>query len=200
MHAVAGLNGKTGLWLCLPLALAGAPAQAQMIAADRPGVGSDPETVPQFTLQGELGTDTREVRLGVLKGFELDRDDTSWGAKLALVDHGGFKLSVRGARGDDGTIALEAPASLAFTNWLSVTTDVIWTRAAQTYAAEVNLNPTPRLTVTPSVYYDDKPRLALFAAWVLPHADNLQLDIGYDRQRLIVGISTAINLRKLLRR
>ena len=191
---------KTCLWLVVPLALAGAPAQAQMIAADRPGVGSEPETVPQFTLQGEWGTDAREVRLGVLKGFELDRDDTSWGAKLALVDKDRFKLSVRGARGDDGTIALEAPANVAFKDWLSVTTDVIWTRAAQTYAAEVNVNPTPRLTLSPSVYYDDKPRVALFAAWVLPHADNLQIDIGYDRQRVIVGISTAINLRKLLRR
>jgi hypothetical protein len=191
---------KAHLWLCAPLALAGAGAQAQMIAADRPGVGSDPETVPQFTLQGEWGTDTREVRLGLLKGFELDRDDTSWGAKLALVDRDRFKLSVRGARADDGTIALEAPANLAFKDWLSVTTDVIWTRAAQTYSLEVNVNPTRRLTLSPSVYYDDKPRAALFVAWVVPRADNLQLDIGYDQHRVIVGISTAINLRKLLRR
>jgi hypothetical protein len=181
----------------LALILTGATAQAQPITADRPGVGSDPDVVPPFTLQPEIGTDTREVRLGLLPGVEVDRDDDSWGAKLALVDHTSFKLSVKGTIDDSGQGGFELPASLVVNSLFYVTTDVIWTRAAQTYAAEFNLTPTPRLTISPTFYVDTRPRGAVFAAWVPRGHDNLQFDIGYDRRRLSVGISTAFDLTRL---
>jgi hypothetical protein len=181
------------------LALAGTAAQAQQITADRPGVGSDPDVVPQFTLQAEIGTDSREGRFGVLPGLELDRDDADWAAKVALIDHPGLKLSVRGVIGDDGKAGFEVPASLVLDKLFFVTTDIIWTRAAQTYVAEFNLTPTSRLTISPTAYYDTKARAALYAAWVPPGHDNLQLDIGYDQHRLIVGISAAFDLARLRR-
>ena len=181
------------------LLLTGAATQAQQIAADRPGVGSDPDVVPPFTLQPEIGTDTREVRLGLLPGFEVDRDDDSWGAKLALVNHGAFKLSVKGTIDDSGQAGFEVPASVVLNSLFYLTTDVIWTRAAQTYAAEFNLTPTRRLTISPVFYVDTKPRGALFAAWIPRGHDTVQFDIGYDRRRLIVGISTAFDLAKLRR-
>gem|GEM_PF-2434520 len=175
----------------------GAAAHGQQITADRPGVGSDPDVVPPFTLQPEIGSDTREVRLGLLPGFEVDRDDDSWGAKLALFDHAKFKLSVKGTVDDSGQASFEVPVSVVFNSLFYLTTDVVWTRAAQTYAAEFNLTPTPRLTISPTFYVDTKPRGALFAAWTPRGHDNVQFDIGYDRRRLIVGISTAFDLTKL---
>jgi hypothetical protein len=190
------MKGWYGLVL---LALTGTAAQAQMITADRPGVGSDPDVVPQFTLQPEIGTDTREVRLGVLPGFEVDRDDDSWGAKLALVNHPALKLSLKGTIDDGGKAGFEVPASVVLNSLFYVTTDVIWTRAAQTYAAEFNFTPTPRLTISPVAYYDTKARGALFAAWIPKGHDNVQFDIGYDQHRLVVGISAALDLKKLRR-
>jgi hypothetical protein len=179
------------------LMLTGSEAQAQQITADRPGVGSDPDVVPQFTLQGEIGTDSREARFGVLPGFELDRDDADWAGKLALVDHPDVKLSVRGIIGDDGKAGFEVPFNVVVSKLFNITTDVIWTRAAQTYAAEFNLTPTTRLTISPIAYYDTKARAALYAAWVPPGHDNMQFDIGYDQHRLVVGISAALDLKKL---
>lgn len=174
-------------------------ARADQIAADRPGVGSDVDVVPQFTIQAEVGTDSREVRLGVLKGLELERDDHTWGAKLALVNRGSFQLSVRGTRDDSGTVGFELPASLVVNHLFYVTTDVIWTREAQTYAAEFNFTPTTRLTITPVVYYDTKARVAINAAWVPKGHDSLQFDVGYDQNKVSVGISKAFDLRKLVR-
>ena len=156
--------------------------------------------MPQFTLQGEIGSDSREVRFGLAKGFEVDREDAGWSAKLALVDHARFKLSLRGSIGDDGKAGFEVPASVAINSLLTVSTELIWTRESQTYSAGLNVSATKRLTISPIFYHDGKARAALFATWVPPGADNLQFDIGYDQQRVIVGISTAINLRKLLRR
>lgn len=101
--------------------------------------------------------------------------------------------------GDDGKAGFELPASVVLSKLVYVTTDVIWTRAAQTYTAEINLTPTPRLTISPTVYYDTRARAALFASWVPRGADNVQFDLGYDRHRLVVGISTALDLARLLR-
>jgi hypothetical protein len=179
--------------------MAGATAQAQQISADRPGIGSDPEVVPVFTLQPEVGSDSREIRLGVLPGFELDRDDDSWGAKLALSNRAKFKLSVKGTYDDNHRAGVEIPASFVFNRLFYVTTDVIWSRAAQTYAAEFNFTPTQRLTITPTVYYDTRTRAALFAAWIPRGHDNVQFDIGYDRHKISAGISTAFDLKRLIR-
>jgi len=186
-------------WHWCLVVLIGTSAQAQMITADRPGVGSDPDVVPQFTLQAEVGTDTHEARLGLLPGFEIDRDQDSTGAKLALVAHPAFKLSVKAAIDDHGKAGFEAPVSVVLNSLFYVTTDVIWTRAAQTYAAEFNLTPTPRLTLSPTVYYDTTAHGAFYVAWVPPGHDTVQLDIGYDRRRVVAGISAAFDLHKLRR-
>lgn len=174
-------------------------AHAQLINPDRPGIGSDPETVAQFTLEGEVGTDSREVRLGVLKGFELDRDDTSWGAKLALVDHAKLQMSLKLSYDNDLKTVIEVPASYIFSSWFYLGTDVIWSHSSQTYAGEFNFTPTPRVTITPTFYYDTKARGAIFIAWIPPKWDNVQFDVGYDKDKFSVGISTAFNLAKLLK-
>jgi hypothetical protein len=174
-------------------------AHAQQITADRPGIGSDPEVVPQFTLQPELGTDSQEVRLGLLPGFELDRDNSSWGAKLALADNAKFKLSFKASYDNQLHTVLEIPANYTFNALFNLGTTVIWSRTMQTYAGQFNFTPTTRLTITPTLYYESKPRAAIFVAWVVPHHDNWQLDIGYDQHRVSAGVSTALNLAGLFK-
>jgi hypothetical protein len=173
-------------------------AHAQQISADRPGVGSSPDVVPQFTLQGEVGTDTREVRLGLLPGFEVDRDDSSWAGKLALITNAKFKASFKLSYDDDLHLVLEVPANYTFSSWFNLGTTVIWSHAMQTYAGTFNFTPTSRLTITPSLYYESKVRTAIFVAWILPRHDNWQIDVGYDQHRVSAGISTAIDFAHLL--
>lgn len=184
----------------LALVQISAAAHAQQINADRPGIGSDPETVPQFTVQAEVGTDSREIRLGVLKGFELDRDDTSWGAKLGLVDSPKLQMALKLAYDSDLKTVVELPASFILASWFYLGTDVILSHSSQTYAGEFNFTPTKRLTITPTFYYDTKPRGAIFAALVLPGHDNVQVDLGYDQHKVSLGISTALDLAKLLKK
>ncbi|MDP9056472.1 MAG: hypothetical protein M3N34_03965 [Pseudomonadota bacterium] len=176
------------------------PVHAQQIAADRPGVGSAPTVVPQFTLEPELGTDGKEIRLGVLPGFELDRDDTSWGAKLALANSEKFKLAFKASYDNDLHAVLELPANYTFNALFNLGTTVIWSHSSQTYAAEFNVTPTGRLTITPTLYYESKARAAIFVAWIVPHHDNWQLDISYDQHRISAGISTAIDIARLLKK
>lgn len=174
-------------------------AHAQLINPDRPGIGSDPETVPPFTIEAELGTDGKEIRLGVLKGFELDRDNTSWGAKLGLIDSAKLQMSVRLSYDHDLKTVIEVPANYIFSPWFYLGTDVLWSQSAQTYAGEFNFTPTPRLTITPTLYYDTRARAAIFVAWIPPGHDNIQFDIGYDQRKVNIGISTAFNLAKILK-
>lgn len=186
--------------LALSFALSAVPALADQISADRPGIGSDPEVIPQFTLQGELGTDSKEVRLGVLPGFELDRDQSSWGAKIALADTAKLKVSFRASYDNELHTVLEIPANYTVNALFNLGTTVVWSRTMQTYAGEFNFTPTKRLTITPTLYYESKLRTAIFAAWVLPGHDNWQLDIGYDQHRVSAGISTALDLARLFRK
>ncbi len=182
------------------LILIGAAAHAQQINADRPGVGSSPQVVPQFTLEPELGTDNQAVRLGVLPGFELDRDDSSWGAKLALHDGKKLKLAFKLSYDSDLHTVLELPANYVFSDKFSLGTTAIWSRSMQTYATGFNFTPTTRLTITPTLYYESKARAAIFVAWLLPGHDNWQIDIGYDQQRVSAGISTAVDFARLLKK
>ena len=184
----------------LALMLVSATAHADQITADRPGIGSDPEVVPQFTVQGEVGTDSKEIRLGIFNGFEIDRDDSSWAGKLALADSKTFKLSFKVSYDHDLHTVLEAPANYIFNSWFNLGTTVIWSRLMQTYAGEFNFTPTKRLTITPTLYYESRTRAAIFAAWVLPRHDNIQLDIGYDQHQVNVGISAALDLKRLVGR
>ena len=186
--------------LALALLMVAHAAHADQISADRPGIGSSPQVVPQFTLQPELGTDNKEVRLGLVKGFELDRDNSSWSAKLALVDNAKFKAAFKVSYDSALHTVLEIPANYTLNTLFSLGTTVIWSRSMQTYAAGFNFTPTTRLTITPTLYYETKPRAAIFAAWVLPRHDNWQLDIGYDQHRFSAGISTAVNFAGLFKK
>ena len=180
--------------------VASSAVHADQIGADRPGIGSSPSVVPQFTLQGEVGTDNQEVRLSIIKGLELDRDDTSWGAKLALDDSDSFKLAFKASYDRDLHTVLELPANYTFSPLFNLGTTIIWSRSMQTYAAEFNFTPTQRLTITPTVYYESKTRLAIFAAWILPEHDNWQVDISFDQNRVSAGVSTALDLARLFKK
>jgi len=184
----------------LGIMLAPASAYAQHITADRPGIGSDPEVVPQYTLQGEVGTDTQAGRIGLLPGLELDRDNTSWGAKLALIDGARLKASLKLSYDRDLKTVVEVPANYTFNTWFNLGADVSWSHNSQTFAGEFNFTPTSRLTITPTVYYDTRIRGALFAAWIPKGHDNLQFDVGYDQNRYSAGISVAFNLAALIRK
>ena len=189
--------------LSLTLLLLAAPAaHAQQISADRPGVGSDPEVAPQFVLQPEMGTDGREIRIGVAGGVEIDRDEDNWAAKFRLADNDTIKTSVKLSRKDDtGRIGIEVPLNVAAAHWLNVTLDaqMYAQRSSNVYAAEFNFAPTGRLTITPTLYRDTKTRAALFGAWVPFAHDNIQLDIGYYQHRAVVGISAAIDFSDILK-
>ena len=190
------------LALCLVFATTAAPAQ--QITADRPGVGVDPETVPQGTLQPEMGSDGEEVRIGISKGFEVDWQggggDHAEGVKLSLVDNAFAKASLRLAYDSQLHTVIEVPTNITITHWFNLGLDAAWSKSTKIYAAEFNFQPTQRLTITPTAYYQDKPRAAIFAAWVPPGHDNAQFDAGYDQHRLSIGISTALDFSHLFRR
>ena len=97
--------------------LAPALAHADQISPDRPGIGPASDVVPQFTWQGEVGTDTHEVRFGLLPGFELDRDDTSWGAKLALVKNAKFKAALKLSYDNDLKTVVDLPTNTTINKW-----------------------------------------------------------------------------------
>jgi len=175
------------------------PVIVQQIDADRPGFGSDPQIVPQFTLQAEMGTDGREIRLGLLPGLEADRDETDWGVKLRLTDTERLKASVKVTYGN--AVGVEIPANIGVSKWFNLGLDVQWKQSTPlAYAAEFNITPTSRLTITPTLYRDDKARAAIFAAWVPPAHDNIQLDVGYAQGKVTIGIATAINFSDAFKR
>ena len=182
----------------LALIALASPCAAQQITADRPGIGVDPETVPQWTLQPEVGTDGQEVRLGLAQGFEIEAQrgggDSAYGAKLAIVDGAIAKASLRLAYDRQLGAVIEVPANITFTPWFNLGLDAMWSRPSQVYAAEFNFQPTKRLTITPTAYDDGRARVAIFAAWV--SRDNLQFDIGFDQNRVSVGVSRAFMLRR----
>jgi len=179
------------------IALLPSAALAQQITADRPGIGVDPEVVPQWTLQPEMGTDSKEIRLGVLPHLELDRDDTSWGAKVALTD-ARLKTSLKLSYDNALHPIAEVPANYTFSDRFNLGLDASWAKSQQTYAAEFNYTPTNRLTITPTLYHDGKTRAALFAAWIVQRHNNAQFDLGYDKHKVSVGISTALNFKDVL--
>ena len=185
------------------LVLIAAPCHAQQITADRPGIGIDPEVVPQGTLQPELGSDGKEVRLGLLNGLEADWQaaggDSAEGIKLRLIDRPAFKASLRLAHDQQLHGVIEVPANVTVTPWFNFGADAMLSRTSKVYAAEFNFQPTGRLTITPTLYHDGRPRAALFAAWMPPGHDNVQFDIGWDQGKISVGISTALDFSKLLR-
>lgn len=177
--------------------LAPLSAHAQAIQPDRPGIGADPDVVAPWTLESESGTDGFEIRVGIAPGVEIDHDTTSWGAKIALPSTAvktAIKISYNSALG----AVVEIPANLKVSKWFNLGLDAALSRNQQVYAAEFNIAPTSRFTISPAVYHDGKLRAAIFAAWVV--RDSVQLDIGYDKHRAIVGVSTALDIKQLLQR
>lgn len=188
------------LFLILNIILCNNPTFGQIITADRPGIGADPETVPQYTLQPEMGTDSKEIRLGVLKGFELDRDDTSWGAKVSLVDNDTFKSSLKISYDETLKTVVEIPSNYTYNKWFNLGTDISISKTVKIYAGEFNFTPTSTLTISPTVYFDRKPRVAAFVAWIPPKHQNIQFDIGYDKKKFSIGISTALNFKDIFKK
>lgn len=182
--------------LIAALLLFSIPVSAQQISADRPGVGSDAEVVPVYTLQPEMGTDTKEIRFGVFKDTELDKDDTSWGLKHSVIQTDKIKTALKLSYDKDLGVVAELPTQIALNKLFYLGTDVIISKHQKTYVGEFNITLTDRLTITQSFYYDTKPRYGIFVAWIPPKHDNVQFDIGYDQGKLIFGISTAINFHR----
>lgn len=180
-------------WLIGALLLAMFPIAvlAEPISADRPGPGCDPATLSQGRFQAELGNDSMEARLGLAHGLELDRDDTHWSLKAAVIDHDPIKASVKLSY--DGEVpSLEIPASYHVAPWLTLGLDALWDRSGDSYAAEFALSPTQHLTITPTLYHDGKLRGAVFAAWIPPGHDRVQFDVGLDKGKVSAGVSVAL--------
>jgi len=187
---------KTILY-AIGLLLSSTTASAQeQISADRPGVGSDAEVVPVYTLQPEMGTDTKEIRFGIFKNTELDKDDTSWGIKHSITHSDKLKVSLKLSYDKDLGLIAEVPTQIALNKLFYLGTDVIVSKHKQTYVGEFNITPTDRLTITQSLYYDTKPRYGIFIAWIPPKHNNVQFDLGLDQKKFIIGISTAIDFHR----
>lgn len=195
-----GAMGAIHACLALALVLSAAPVLAQPVSADRPGIGSDLEAMPQFTLQAKLASDNRDVRPGALRGFEVGGGNYSWGAKLSLADNGNLKISYTASYDSQLLTALTIPAKDNFNTLFNPGTTASWSHAMQTHAGEFNFTPTTRLTITPALYYERKPRAAIFAAWVLPKHDNWQLDLGYDQHKFSAGVSTALDFAAIFKK
>ena len=166
------------------------------IDADRPGTGSDAEVVPLYTLNVEMGTDGREIRLGVLPHLEVDRDETNWGLKYGYIDNDHFKGSVKVTLDSHQQWSLELPMQKSVNKWFYLGTDVIITKDSRTYVGEFNFTPTSRLTISHDIYYDNKLHYGIYAAWIPPRHNNVQFDVGYADHKVTVGIAVAVAFRK----
>jgi len=157
------------------------PAQAicEPISADRPGIGTDPDIA---ALQAEIGTDGQEYRLGITPKSEVDLANGVWGVKYLLTSSDKFKASIRA----DINGNIELPATITMSDKINIGTDII---NLNTYVAQLNYNINKNATLSPSVYYDGKPRLAIFAAYIPQKNNNIQFDIGYDRRSISAGVS-----------
>ena len=186
----------------LLVAVAG-PVHAQ-ISADRPGVGVGPGVLPPWTLQGEIGSDGQELRLGIARGVELDGQrgggDSAGGIKLALADGPAFKAALHLVYDRQLHAVIEVPANITVNSWFNLGTDVLWSKSSRVYAAGFNFQPTNRLTITPTAYVDTRPRAAIFAAWIPRGHGTMQFDVGYDRRRVSVGVSLAFGMARLAAR
>lgn len=176
-----------------------APCRADPLVTDRPGIGSSPETVPQGTLQGEIGTDGTEIRFGLLPGAEVDHDDSGWAVKAQLFRDGKFSASGR-LNYDGHVVGIEVPASVSITPWASLALDASWSRDGDVYAAGLGISPAQRLTLTPMIYHDGRFHAAIFTAWVVPGRDNMQVDIGFDQDRINAGLSIAFDGGSIIHR
>lgn len=171
-------------------------ARGQVISADRPGAGSDAEVVPLYTLQAEVGTDTKELRFGIAKNVEISKDTTSFGIKYGIRNTDKFKLSAKISYDRNSGIVFEVPMQYIVSKYFYLGTDVILSNSQKTFLTEYSITPTSRLTITDAIYYDSKLRNGIFIAWIPPKHDNVQFDIGYDQKKVIVGVSIAANLHK----
>lgn len=172
------------------------PAYADQINSDRPGVGSSPEIVNPLSIQTEIGNDSKNIRLGITKNFELSKDQDSFGGKYKFVSKNSFDAAVKVSYAKDSTFIIELPTQISVNRHLSLGTDVILAKDSKTYVGTANLVPVQNFTITNSIYYDDKVRYGVFLAWTPPKHSNLQFDIGYDQGKIKFGISIGMKLHR----
>ena len=191
-------------YLLLLLCLISSHVYASDITSDRPGVGSDPELVPQYSIQPEIGTDTQEIRLGLtsyLEGsYQHSTGDYTLSGKLKILDTPQFKTSFKLSYDDQLKTVMEIPSNFTINKWFNLGTDIQWSKSSKTYVSEFNIQTDNNLTITPIVYYQDKVRLSFTMAYIPPHNRSLQFDIGYDQSKISIGISKNINFSKLFKK
>ena len=166
------------------------------ISADRPGIGSDPEVAEKGSIQVEMGSDSKEVRIGLTKSTELDWQDGALAVKRALNENVSVRVSYSGA----GGASFEIPASLKVSEKLTVGFDALWSKSDKLAAAEFNYTVFDGLSATPTIYYDQKCRFAFFLAYIPKNRQDTQLDIGVDKNKVYFGISTRIDFAGLAHR
>lgn len=164
-------------------------AHADPISADRPGVGSSPDIVQPGSIQFEAGNDSQNARIGITKNLEVSKDDQSVGMKYQFYKDGKFRAATKVSYANDSTFIIELPTQYDINDKVSLGTDVILTKDSQTYVGSVNYNLTKNFTVSNDVYYDDHVRYAVFVGYILPSNPNIQLDVGYDQEKVKFGIS-----------
>jgi hypothetical protein len=172
------------------------PADSQTINADRPGIGIGTDIVPQYYAQAEIGSDSYEIREGILPRTEIMKDNTSFGIKYATIDSDIFKLSSKLSYDVHNGIYMEIPAKYIFNKHFNLGTDVIINKHSQTYVTSYNFNPNDAWTISPIVYYDTKPKSGFYISYIPPKYQNIQLDAGWGQEKAQIGISVIMNLLK----
>lgn len=172
------------------------PAYADQINADRPGPGSGPETAEPGSVQIEAGNDSKNIRIGVAKDFEINKDLDSVGAKYKFFTDKKFEAAIKISYQNDSTFIIEIPTQYIISKKINLSTDVILDKDSKTYVGSVNVTPVSNLTVSNSFYYDDKARYGIFLAWAPTDHPNLQFDVGLDRGRIKFGVSWGIKFHR----
>jgi len=169
-------------------------AEDQQINADRPGVGIDADVIPLKTFQAEVGVDGYEFRMAIAKDLEVFKDNTSFGAKYAIIYNHKFELSAKLGYDNNNGVFIEVPSKYIFNKYFYLGTDVQIAKHSQTYVTEYNFTPTDTLTIMPSVYYDTKVKTGIYVSWIPPKKQNLQFDIGYSEHKFTLGVSSAFRV------
>jgi len=169
-----------------------APAlsEEQQISADRPGVGIAPDVIPLRSFQAEIGTDSYEFRMAIAKNLEVAKDNTSFGAKYAFISTNKFNLSTKLGYDKNNGAYIEVPTKLFVNKYFYFGTDIQIAKHSQTYVTVYNLTPTNNLTISSSLYYDDKFRTGVYVSWIPPKKQHMQFDIGYSKHKFTVGVSS----------
>ena len=186
LHTIRAVIAILALLFSVP-----ALAEDQQINADRPGVGIDADVIPLKTFQVEIGTDGYEFRMSIANNLEVAKDNTSFGAKYAIVYNNKFDLSAKLGYDKNNGAFIEVPSKYIINKYFYFGTDVQIAKHSQTYVTEYNFTPTDTLTVESSIYYDTKIKTGIYVSWIPPKKHNLQFDVGYSQHKITFGVSSA---------